>query len=483
MSQQNATSPRTFISYSWSSPTHEAWVLSLASRLREDGVDVILDKWDLKPGHDSIKFMEGMVTDQTVTKVIMVCDRVYAEKADARAGGVGTESQIISPEIYASSTQDKFAAVLTEADQSGNAYLPAYYRGRIYFDFRSGDAFEDSYEQLLRWLVNRPQHLKPKLGAIPEGILSATPTATGTQSRARRAEEAIRQGAANAAAYVREHADAMLPELKNLAPTLTSGEPADDKVLLAVEAMRPYARQFVELAAVTARYSQDVRVWGAILAELERVGRLMWRDPELGSWHSHQFDAFKIVAHDLFVSTVAVALDGERFDLASATLARPWLVRDNDGANRQSTSDFTVFNQNVESLEHRNRRLKLNRISLHADIVHEAHRTGAVPSFENVMQAEFVIFLRSVGESTQRRWYPFPLVYAIDRFSPFPVFARSESAAYFARLVSVLGVPDLAEFKRRLVDTDLSRRTSQMFDHQGLPVKFLANADFLGSRA
>lgn len=483
MSQPNATSPRTFISYAWSSPTHEAWVLTLASRLREDGVDVILDKWDLKPGHDSIAFMEGMVTDPTVSKVIMICDKTYAEKADARAGGVGTESQIISPEIYASSTQDKFAAVLTEADEKGKAYLPAYYRGRIYFDFRSGDAFEDPYEQLLRWLVNRPQHVKPQLGAIPEAILSGTPTATGTQSRAKRAEDSIRQGAANSAAYVREYGDALLPKMKELAPTLSSGETADDKVLAAVDAMRPYARQFLELAAVTARYSDDARVWDAVLSVMEGVGRLMWRDPEVTNWHSSQFDSFKIIAHDLFVSILAETINEDRFDLASAMLARPWLVRDNDGANRQSTSDFTVFNQQIVSLEYRKQRLKLNRISLRADILHEAHRAGAKPSFESVMQADFVIFLRTFGRSTQSRWYPFTLVYAIDRYAPFQVFARAESEAYFAKLATVLGVPDLAEFKRRLVDPDLIQRASHMFDHHGLGVNFLANIDFLGSRA
>jgi len=462
---------------------HEAWVLSFASRLREDGVDVILDKWDLKPGHDSISFMEGMVSDPTVTKVIMVCDRVYADKADARAGGVGTESQIISPEIYASSTQDKFAAVITEADEHGKAYLPTYYRGRIYFDFRSGDAFEDSYEQVLRWLVDRPQHVKPQLGAVPESILSAKPIATGTQSKAKRAEEAVRQNAANAAAYVREYGDALLPEMKNLTPNLASGEPGDEKVLAAVEAMRPYARQFVELASTTARYSNDARVWDAALAVIERVARLMWRDPELSSWHPHQFDAFKIIAHDIFISTVGVALDEERFDLVSSVLTRPWLVRDRDGANRQSTSDFTVFNQHVPALEDRKRRLKLNRISLHADIVHEAHRTGAVPAFESFMQAEFLVFLRSAGLTQESHWYPFPLVYATNRFSPFPVFARSESEAYFSRLAPALGVADLAEFKRQLDDEELSRLSVRLFDHHGLAVKYLANADFLGSRA
>ena len=88
--------PKLFISYSWSNPEHEQWVIALAIELRESGVDVILDKWDLKEGHDAILFMEKMVTDPEIKKVVMVCDRIYAEKADDRSGGVGTETQIIS---------------------------------------------------------------------------------------------------------------------------------------------------------------------------------------------------------------------------------------------------------------------------------------------------------------------------------------------------------------------------------------------------
>ncbi len=52
------TAPKLFMSYSWSSSTHEQWVIDLATELRESGVDVILDKWDLKEGHDAISFME-----------------------------------------------------------------------------------------------------------------------------------------------------------------------------------------------------------------------------------------------------------------------------------------------------------------------------------------------------------------------------------------------------------------------------------------
>jgi hypothetical protein len=146
------SSPRAFISYSWSSRTHQDWVLVLATRLREDGVDVVLDKWDLKEGHDALAFMEQMVSDPMVTKVIIVSDRVYAEKADGRQGGVGTEAQIISAEVYGKSNQDKFCAVVSEMDAEGGPYLPIYYKARIYVDLSNEDAYATNYDQLLRWV-------------------------------------------------------------------------------------------------------------------------------------------------------------------------------------------------------------------------------------------------------------------------------------------------------------------------------------------
>jgi SEFIR domain len=126
--------PKAFISYSWSSPNHQNWVLELATSLRENGVDVLLDKWELREGHDKNAFMEKLVSDPAVTKVVMICDKVYAEKADDRLGGVGTEAQIISAELYGKSNQDKFCAVLSEVDVDGRPYLPVYYKSRIYID-------------------------------------------------------------------------------------------------------------------------------------------------------------------------------------------------------------------------------------------------------------------------------------------------------------------------------------------------------------
>lgn len=52
------TIPRVFISYSHDSQSHKKWVMDFAIRLRNSGVDAILDQWELKPGDDLTHFME-----------------------------------------------------------------------------------------------------------------------------------------------------------------------------------------------------------------------------------------------------------------------------------------------------------------------------------------------------------------------------------------------------------------------------------------
>jgi hypothetical protein len=42
-----ATEPRVFMSYSHDDDEHRDWVLQLSSRLRGNGVDVCLDRWDV----------------------------------------------------------------------------------------------------------------------------------------------------------------------------------------------------------------------------------------------------------------------------------------------------------------------------------------------------------------------------------------------------------------------------------------------------
>lgn len=143
-----ANAPKVFISYSWKPAQHQQKVIVLAERLMSDGVNVILDVWDLREGQDKNQFMERMVTDADIKRVLLICNKDYKEKADSRQGGVGTESMIMSGEIYAKAEQTKFIPLIFEVDEHGHAYRPVFVHSRVYLDFSNEEVIEDSYEQL-----------------------------------------------------------------------------------------------------------------------------------------------------------------------------------------------------------------------------------------------------------------------------------------------------------------------------------------------
>lgn len=162
--------PRAFISYSWSSPGHQARIRQWAEQMVSDGIDVVLDVWDLNEGNDKYAFMEKMVTDESVTHVLVFSDSEYAAKADARKAGVGTESQIISKEVYSKVQQSKFIPVVCEFDAKGEPCLPTFFKSRIWIDFSSSEAANENWEQLIRVLYGKPAHEKPTLGKTPAYI-------------------------------------------------------------------------------------------------------------------------------------------------------------------------------------------------------------------------------------------------------------------------------------------------------------------------
>ena len=162
--------PKLFISYSQADDRHRDWVVDLAERLLDDGVEVIMDRWDLRYGHEMFVFMEQMVTNPTVDKVLIVCDSQYKEKADKRIGGVGSEVELMVNCIANDTAQEKFFALACEKDEQGNGCIPNYLSSRFYIDFSAEEDFELNYDRLLFFVYGREYHKKPPRGQTPERL-------------------------------------------------------------------------------------------------------------------------------------------------------------------------------------------------------------------------------------------------------------------------------------------------------------------------
>ncbi len=104
------SSPVVFISYSHDSDVHKSWVLKLATDLRANGVDAVLDQWDLSLGQDIAAFMQKGIADSN--RVLLVCSEQYVRKADEGSGGVGYERLIVTVEVIQNIDTKKFIPVL-----------------------------------------------------------------------------------------------------------------------------------------------------------------------------------------------------------------------------------------------------------------------------------------------------------------------------------------------------------------------------------
>lgn len=143
---RTVSTPTVFVSYSWDSEEHRAWVAGFVDYLRRAGADVLFDE-DLKLGQRLPKFMEQSIAKADY--VVIICTENYKAKADGRIGGVGYENNIISGDLYATSglNEEKYIPVL----RSGNwaTSLPDYMAGKLGVDCTSGTIDDSTMTDLL----------------------------------------------------------------------------------------------------------------------------------------------------------------------------------------------------------------------------------------------------------------------------------------------------------------------------------------------
>lgn len=161
--REEEQAPTAFVSYSWETEEHKDWVLHLATRLRSQGVNVVLDRWHLKVGEDRTHFMEDRISSSEF--VIIICTPTYAQKANKRDGGVGYEAMIITGKVATNILQDKFIPILRSGGFDDSA-VPIWLQSKIGVDLR-GNPYDERQYQLLLEALHRSQPAAPPLGPKP----------------------------------------------------------------------------------------------------------------------------------------------------------------------------------------------------------------------------------------------------------------------------------------------------------------------------
>jgi len=472
-------SPKVFISYSWSNPQHEQWVINLATELRQSGVDVILDKWDLREGHDAIAFMEKMVTDPEIKKVIIVCDRVYAEKADSRKGGVGTETQIVSKEIYEKVQQDKFVVVIAEKNEFGKPYLPTYYKSRIYIDLSEPDKYTGNFERLLRWIYDKPLYIKPDLGKKPLFLSESEMISLGTTVSFKRAIDAIKNAKPYAAGALNEYFETFVQNSEKFKIKNYKGE-FDEAMIKNIEAFLPYRNEAIQVFSTIARYDPKEEFIESLHRFFESLIPYMFRPEHVTHWQEWDFDNFRFIIHELFLYAIAIFVKSERFQQASLLLRQRYY---NSNYRRNVMVPFQVFRQYMKSLSYRNERLNLHRLSLRADLLKKRCQAVGI-DFRYLMQADFILFIRDelYVEDLFSRWWPETLLYLGHFPGPFEIFARAESKRYFAKIKCLFDIQEPEDFKQLLEEYRNKKRKLPQWEFESFNPVLLLNIGKLATK-
>ena len=136
---------------------------SLASALRANGIDAVLDQWDLSPGQDMAAFMAGGI--QTADRVLLICTGPYVSKAEAGTGGVGYERLIVTAEVVGSIDTIKFIPIVR--NNAVARKVPNFLGPRMYIDFSDDAQYPAKLEELMREIHQAPAIARPRLGDNP----------------------------------------------------------------------------------------------------------------------------------------------------------------------------------------------------------------------------------------------------------------------------------------------------------------------------
>jgi hypothetical protein len=442
-------SQKVFISYSWTTPEHEEWVLSLGKRLISDGIDVVLDKWDLKEGHDLYDFMESMVKSPEINKVLIILDKIYSERADSRKGGVGTETQIISPKIYKDVSQEKFIPIVRERNEDNEAYIPTFLDGRVYIDLSSDEHFEDNYESLLRNIYGRPSFSKPKLGKAPSYLFEDSPLNFKTSHILRGFEKQLLTKPDRADSIIRDFLDDFIENLKEFSITYNSRDQIEigKQICENINQYTPLRDDFIKFFDILTNSNVDFDI-DILIQFMEELPFFFSPLDDRSSYGTFEFDNFKFIVHELLLYLVAVGLKNNNYSFIEELLYSSYFTKDKYNHSSEAKSFNTFYGHTDIIKPYYNKTHSQNYLSAMADFI-----IKRIPDFLSkrlLVQADLLCY--HVAELNNLRW--FPITYIYDTSGRYELFYRLESKRHFEKIKILFGVETIDEFKGKLKELE-----------------------------
>ena len=433
--------------------------------------------------------MEQMVANNEIQKVLIICDKKYSEKSDKRTGGAGTEAQIISRKIYEQTDEGKFVVAAFEInEETGKPYLPVYYGSRKYIDFTESNKYATKFEELIRWIFNKPLYVKPQLGRVPDYILSDGKKTLATTATFKRAKALMSEGRSNAPGAVREYLSRFSSNLARFQlPSYKNGDNYYHQVIESINEFAPYRDEWLEILHSVCNNSILVDLMNDYIRFFEDIHKYILHRNGISYLYQQEEENMKFIEYELMLCFVALLLKKECFNEVSNILNGTFY-------NKYSTSDYDAtytyreFNHFLYSLYYHNEQSSTRYHSLQAKIFKDRMESCAHLEMSDICQADFVCWLFHIGhpindDMNLSRWFPYNILYACYMRRPFEIFARAESLRYLES-IKVIFDYNTKEDILQLYNFIMENRDSLVprWEFESPNIKQLMNIDRLGIR-
>ncbi len=245
--------------------------------------------------------------------------------------------------------------------------------------------------------------------------------------------------------------------LQGIKPDFTKFDEHDDAIIQQIDDGLMISYDFIEAAIEVAKYKNV----GAIkkIYEFFGEGLKLYDIPDnfSGSYHTTDFDGYKFLLQEMFISLIAALIKYNHWDLIQNLLGEGLLInRKREGGY----ASFSELNAYLYSLDiERNNRLNKNprRMSITADLFNERFSNSKLSElieFQEFIESDYFIFIRTVCHASDplnpRRkeiWSPYSSVYLTR---PPSFIIKAESKRFLEILANSSGCSELDRFVDRL---------------------------------
>ncbi|MBR2944607.1 MAG: TIR domain-containing protein [Clostridia bacterium] len=435
--------PKVFISYAWGTENYQQKVMAFATSLVGDGIDVVLDKWNLEEGNDTYAFMEKCVTDESITNVLILLDPIYAKKANERSGGVGTETQIISAEVYGKVNQDKFLPVVFEKSEAGEICKPVYLKNLLHFDLSEYEKYNEEYQRLVKRLYGVEIYNKPNLGQKPKWVdstISITAKSIAMFDELKKIEpQNIKQ------IKFSDLLNDIKSEIIEYKNNIKSFEETDEEYINFYYELQLIRDKFLYLLSLSIYIENSEKIIASFMEDL-------YNENEKNVIVLQNLK--RILIHEILVYIIAYYSKHKQYDKVNYLLGKTYFPA-SKYRSFEEPEHFTMFYSDSYRSEFEEKYKAITGKNYYSATAHCWINTINIKvcNKEEFVFADVLCYNYCLFSKTNFDWAWFPISYIYDNCNSgmFSMFARKMVSREFAtETISVFGYSSLEEFKRKL---------------------------------